>query len=399
MNNTPQTRSWLLASALIFLSLASANAQQFERFTYRDNGTSIEIVDYPKHVSGHVEIPSEIDGKPVTSITGGGDPNEFDGAFAFAAITSVTIPNTVTTIGDEAFGACFGLGSIVIPNSVTHIGHSAFYQSNGLTSVQIGENVTTIGELAFFKCFRLHYLAIPDSVVSIGDFAFDGCRAIRNLKLGSNLQTIGTSAFAQCNALRYVTVPSAVTELGSNCFSGCDSLTAAIFRGNAPGGTGAEFGNAFSRASPRFKIYVTQSSAGFTAPGWDRFTIEALASTPSPCEAWLLGHSLPSDADLTADRPGFETNLLQAYAFGLDPEKSAPVNLALTTSESGTLCVRFFAARNDIIYTPQTTEHLDNWITGGISVSDIDGSGQRTATVSTAQTRRFLRILIEKTGD
>ena len=217
--------------------------------------------------------------------------------------------------------------------------------------------------------------------------------------MGSNLQTIGVSAFSNCDALRYVTVPSSVTGLGNNCFSGCDSLTAAIFPGNAPGGTGAEFGNAFSRASPRFKIHVSQGSAGFTAPGWDRFTIEALASPPSPCEAWLLGHSLPIDADLTADRPGFKTNLLQAYAFDLDPEKSAPTNLALTVIEPTTLCLKFFAARNDIIYTPQSAENLGNWVTGGISLSEIDGSGQRTATVTTAQARRFMRIVIKKTGD
>ena len=92
-----------MLNILNLLALPSVNAQQFGRFTYRDNGNSIEIIDFPKDVSGHVEIPSEIDGRPVTSIIGGGDPNEFDGAFAFSAITSVTIPDTVTMIGDEAF--------------------------------------------------------------------------------------------------------------------------------------------------------------------------------------------------------------------------------------------------------------------------------------------------------
>ena len=92
--------------------------------------------------------------------------------YNFSSLTSVTIPDSVTSIGSGAFGGCSGLTSITIPNSVTSIGDSAFYGCSGLTSVTIGNGVTSIGGGAFSSCSGLTSVTIPNSVTSIGGGAF-----------------------------------------------------------------------------------------------------------------------------------------------------------------------------------------------------------------------------------
>ncbi len=96
-------------------------------------------------------------------------------------IKELTIPNSVTSIGNSAFAGCSGLTSVIIPNNVTSIGESAFYNCDGLTSVIIPNNVTSIGESAFRYCFGLTSIAIPNSVTCIGNFAFSGCSGLTSI--------------------------------------------------------------------------------------------------------------------------------------------------------------------------------------------------------------------------
>ncbi len=95
--------------------------------------------------------------------------------FECTSLTSITIPNSVTSIGVYAFRGCSGLTSITIPNSVTSIGSGAFYNCTGLTSVTIPNSVTTIGSFAFRNCKDLTSVTIPNSVTTIGSFAFRNC--------------------------------------------------------------------------------------------------------------------------------------------------------------------------------------------------------------------------------
>ena len=95
--------------------------------------------------------------------------------YGCSGLASVTIPNSVTSIGDTAFSGCSGLASVNIPGSVTSIGACAFEECSGLTSVTIGNGVTSIGGMAFYGCSELTSVTIPDSVTSIGVWAFDGC--------------------------------------------------------------------------------------------------------------------------------------------------------------------------------------------------------------------------------
>ena len=125
-------------------------------------------------------------------------------SYAFSGctgLTSVTIPNSVTSIEGWAFFGCKGLTSITIPDSVTSIGHDAFRGCTGLTSVTIGNSVTSIGYEAFSGCTGLTSITIPNSVTSIGEYAFSSCTGLTSVTIGSGVTSIGDSAFDWCYKL------------------------------------------------------------------------------------------------------------------------------------------------------------------------------------------------------
>lgn len=189
---------------------------------------------------GAVNIPSTLGGFEVvgifgafvnkSSITSVTIPSSVTtiGNSAFANCTGmkwVSIPNSVTSIGDGAFAYCSGLTNVTIPNSVTNIGVSAFYYCTGLTSVTIGNGVTSIGFNAFSDCTGLTGVTIPNSVTSIGDGAFADCAAMKWVTIGNGVTSIGGNAFADCTGLTIVTIPNSVTSIGVSAFTRCSGLT------------------------------------------------------------------------------------------------------------------------------------------------------------------------------
>ncbi len=116
-------------------------------------------------------------------------------------ITSVTIANGVTTIGNYAFYACVKLSSVAIPSSVTSIGNSGFSSCTKLTSVNIPNSVTNIGIYAFNHCYSLISVTIPNGVTSIGEFTFNGCSSLTSMTIPNSVASIGVSAFRDCSAL------------------------------------------------------------------------------------------------------------------------------------------------------------------------------------------------------
>ena len=135
-------------------------------------------------------------------------------------VTSVIIPEGVTSIGDYAFRDCSSLSSVTIPNSVTSIGDKAFYGCSSLTSITIPEGVTSIGGSAFYGCSSLTSVTIPNSVTSIGDYAFDGCSSLTAVTIPNSVTSIGDHAFDDCSSLTSVTIPNSVTSIGAYAFSG-----------------------------------------------------------------------------------------------------------------------------------------------------------------------------------
>ena len=162
----------------------------------------------------------------ITTVTiGNGVTSIGDNAFYdFDILAKVSIPYGVTKIGTSAFEYCSNIQSIIIPDGVVSIGRSAFYSCAGLTSLTIPDSVTSIGNRAFSGCTGLTSLTIPDSVTSIGDSAFSSCTGLTSLTIPNSVTTIGDSAFSGCTGLTSVTIPDSVTELGSGAFVYCDNL-------------------------------------------------------------------------------------------------------------------------------------------------------------------------------
>ena len=178
--------------------------------------------------------------------------------FSMTRLTTITIPNSVTSIGERAFYDCDGLTSITIPNSVTSIGYGAFDFCSGLTSVSIPNSVTSIGSGAFRGCSGLTTIAvqdgntkydsrnncnaiietvtntlvqgcnntiIPNSVTSIGEDAFEEYSSLTSIIIPNSVTSIGESAFSSCSSLTSITIPNSVTSIGYGAFSECSGLT------------------------------------------------------------------------------------------------------------------------------------------------------------------------------
>ena len=142
-----------------------------------------------------------------------------------AVMTSVTIPESVTSIGNGAFSGCTGLSSVTIPNSVTSIGNSTFWNCSSLTSVTIPESVTSISNYAFCNCSSLTSITIPESVTSIGEYAFADCTGLTSITIPNSVIRIGNYAFGRCSGLTSITIGSGVTSIGMYAFSDCSNLT------------------------------------------------------------------------------------------------------------------------------------------------------------------------------
>lgn len=211
------------------------------------------------------------------TVTGG---NQLIRAFEDCSmLTSITIPNTITSIGERAFFNCSGLTEITIPKSVTSIDRTAFngcirintlnfnainctdvgvynddYQGfsncSSLTTLNIGDSVMNIPAYAFYGCRGITTVTIPALVTSIGDRAFygciglttvdfnatnctsgsfGGCSSLVTLTIGENVTNVPESAFRNCNGLTTVTIPNSVTSIGNSAFQNCTGITSVNF--------------------------------------------------------------------------------------------------------------------------------------------------------------------------
>ena len=197
----------------------------------------------------NINIPNS-----VTSIGAGA----FRGCISLA---NINIPDGVTSIGDWAFNACESLTSIIIPDSVTSIGAGAFFRCWTLRNINIPNSITSIEEGAFSYCCSLTSINIPDSVTTIGDFAFSGCDSLTSINIPNGVTNIGHSTFSECKSLTNINIPDSVTSIGDFAFSGCVSLTSI----NIPNGVTNIGQGAFKNCgslSPQVKSDIIQRFGG-----------------------------------------------------------------------------------------------------------------------------------------
>jgi hypothetical protein len=145
--------------------------------------------------------------------------------YANSEVTSITIPDSVTSIYNLAFNSCSGLTSITIPDSVTSIGTDAFYSCSGLTSVVIGDGVTSIDSSAFSFCSNLTYVTI-----------------------GNGVTYIGSAAFSHCSNLTYITIGKSVTAIDYFAFYSCPNLSTVYYNGTSSDWGKIEINNNYSNS-------------------------------------------------------------------------------------------------------------------------------------------------------
>ncbi|MEI6577835.1 MAG: leucine-rich repeat domain-containing protein [Eubacteriales bacterium] len=221
-----KTITLLIAGLTLFVSVPlNANAEAQNVLSYTVTNDQATIVYCDKAAVGELTIPDTLDGFPVTRI-------ERDAFSDCNKLTSITVPDSVTSIGGGAFRWCRFLKSIYVD-----AGNPNYSSENGVlfnksktelirypsdktgTSYSIPNKVTSIGENAFYSCTGLTSVTITNSVKSIGDMAFDFCVALKNVTIPDSMTSIGGGAFSKCYKLKHFTIPNSVTSIGIGAFS------------------------------------------------------------------------------------------------------------------------------------------------------------------------------------
>ena len=201
----------------------------FENVTYLGSGAFDYTEWYKGQPDGLLYVGSnlyrykgQLD-KDTTFVIAEGTTSISGGAFSKSSTNSeyiigITIPESVTAIGDNAFKECINLESITIPDGVKAIGQYAFQNCFSLEDVTLGAGITSIGKYAFQECSSIESIIIPDNVESIGDYAFKQCSSMASVTIGASVASIGKQAFLDCYSLEDITILSSCINLGQDVF-------------------------------------------------------------------------------------------------------------------------------------------------------------------------------------
>lgn len=263
-----------LVVTLAFTGCGDSNevgsALEYEEITENGKTVAYSVKGIGEETDTDIVIPSTHNKKPVTSIA----DNAFRGC---DTLTSITVPNSITSIGsrafedckslkyneydnayyignkrnpylilmkakdksiksctinnntefiyDTAFFDCIDLENITMPDGLMSIGYGAFYYCQSLKTVIIPDSVKSIGGSAFYNCNTLTSINIPKNVTEIKDGAFQSCTALTSIIIPDGVTGIGDAAFSDCRALSGVTIPNGVKSIGVEAFCGCSALT------------------------------------------------------------------------------------------------------------------------------------------------------------------------------
>jgi uncharacterized protein YjdB len=192
--------------------------------TVTENGTAklIYANGANKNLTGKVSIPATVTNQKMSYNVVGIDPSVFMDA---KNITSITLPDTITSIGEDAFRNCAGLASIYIPSSVKRIEPGTFAGCSSLKDINLPAGLSYIGDDAFTGCSSLVLINLPESLTYLGNSVFAGCSRLTEIYLPEDLKDLGTAVFSGCSSLLEVNIPEGITGIEDEMFQDCTSLT------------------------------------------------------------------------------------------------------------------------------------------------------------------------------
>ena len=243
----------LLLAVLLLPMVASAEKVEIGGIYYNlvAKANAAEVMESPNGYTGSVVIPAIVtyNGveytvmrilekafsgcKDLTSVTIPSTVTKIgNNAFWYSGITSITIPKGVTSIEEQTFYCCENLASVILPDGLTSIGNYAFSSCYNLTSIELPNSVKSIGVSAFYECSSLSSIMIPNGLTSIANYLFCGCSSLTSMVIPNSVTSIGGYAFFGCSSLSSITIPGSVTHLSQKTFSGCRGLTSITFLGS-----------------------------------------------------------------------------------------------------------------------------------------------------------------------
>ena len=214
------------------------------KYSYSNIGETLQYPSFRDNATEyyHYYIPTSL-----KVVVLGGTSVSLQGFYNCSNLTNIELSNTITNISWDAFYNCsaeidwgnnpsikkigtlafngYRGSSMNIPNSVTTIGGNAFMGCNKLKNITMSSSLTTIETCAFQACSSLETIIVPNSVISIGQSAFENCSALTNITLQNGLKTIGSSVFKGCTKLTNIVIPDTVTTIEQDAFQGCSNLT------------------------------------------------------------------------------------------------------------------------------------------------------------------------------
>jgi len=303
-------------------------------------------------------------------------------------LTSIDIPNSVTSIGEGAFQGCTGLTSITIPNSVTIIGDEAFASCSGLTSIDLPESITSIGYNAFYGTPWLNNQ--PDGLLYIGQVAFKYIGPMPNetsITIREGTISIASDAFQYCSGLTSITIPNSVTTIGAHAFYGCSSLTSIDIPNSVTSIDGSAFHEtAWFDNQPDGLVYAGLVAYGYKGSMPSEANIilrEGTLGIASGAFSWYYGLTsitIPNSVIYIGYAAFYSCNsLTEIYSLALEPPTIEPLNFDYY--EGKTLFVPEIAL--DAYKTADCWKDFIN-IIGMPYTFEVDGTNYHATTMNTA---------------
>ena len=298
------------------------DSSQGLKYTLSTDGTYYIVSGIGTCTDTDIVIPDTYENLPVTII----------GGYAFqngSGLTSITIPNTVTTIDERAFQNCSGLTSVIIGNSVTTIKMCAFSGCSKLTSIKLPNSITSIDEYAFSECGSLTSVTLPDTITTISKYMFKNCSGLTNMELPHTVTTIDYEAFKGCSGLTSIEIPNSVTTIETSAFQNCSGLTNI----EIPNSVTTIYGHAFSGCSGLTSVTLPNSITTITVGMFK--DCSRLTSIEIPDSVTTIGnYAFSGCSSLTNITIPNNVTIISAYVFfGCSSLTNINIHDSITTIE------------------------------------------------------------------